>query len=127
MKTHRLVRVESYELSLQFPREQDGNFNRGYSVHSLQAMKEYESRIKADAVKNSKDWFGKAKMSDAVVDALFTPMLKYPKDKNTGESRTLTRTPTLRVKIPYYDSTLSRLRFTILISKMIFPRSGRPF
>ena len=115
--------VESYELSLQFPREQDGNFNQDTQAF-LEAMKEYESRIKADAVKNSKDWFGKAKMSDAVVDALFTPMLKYPKDKNTGEPDT-TRTPTLRVKIPYYDSQF-KVEIYNLDKEMIFPNPDDP-
>jgi hypothetical protein len=51
--------VESYDLSLQFPREQDANYNEDTTTF-LQSMKEYEARIKADAVKNSKDWFGKA-------------------------------------------------------------------
>ena len=50
--------VESYDLSLQFPREQDANYNEDTSAF-LQSMKDYEARIKADAVKNSKDWFGK--------------------------------------------------------------------
>lgn len=115
--------VESYELSLQFPREQDGNFNEDTQAF-LHTMKEYESRIKADAVKNSKDWFGKAKMSDAVVDALFTPMLKYPKDKSTGEPDT-TRLPTLRVKIPYYDSQF-KVEIYNLDKEMIFPNPDDP-
>lgn len=116
-------RVESYDLSLQFPRDQDSNFNEDTSAF-LQSMKEYEARIKADAVKNSKDWFGKPKMSDAVVDALFTPMLKYPKDKETGEPD-LTRTPTLRIKLPYYDDTF-KVEIYDLDRKMIFPDPQRP-
>ena len=48
-------------------------------------MQAFEDAIKAEAVKNSKDWFGKASMSPEVVDALWTPMLKYPKNKETGE------------------------------------------
>jgi hypothetical protein len=115
--------VESYDLSLQFPREQDANYNEDTSAF-LQSMKDYEARIKADAVKNSKDWFGKAKMSDAVVDALFTPMLKYPKDKETGEPD-LTRTPTLRIKIPYYDETF-KVEIYDLDRNMIFPNPNRP-
>lgn len=115
--------VESYELSLQFPREQDGNFNEDTQAF-LQAMKDYESRIKTDAVANSKDWFGKAKMSDAVVDALFTPMLKYPKDKNTGEPDT-TRTPSLRIKVPYYDSQF-KVEIYNLEKQMIFPNPDAP-
>lgn len=115
--------VESYELSLQFPREQDGNYNEDTQAF-LQSMKDYEARIKADAVANSKDWFGKAKMSDAVVDALFTPMLKYPKDKNTGEPDT-TRTPSLRIKVPYYDSQF-KVEIYNLEKQMIFPNPDEP-
>lgn len=116
-------KIESYELSLQFPREQDGNFNEDTQAF-FQSMKDYEARIKADAVANSKDWFGKAKMSDAVVDALFTPMLKYPKDKNTGEPDT-TRTPTLRIKLPYYDSQF-KVEIYNLDKQMIFPNPDDP-
>ena len=116
-------RVESYDLSLQFPREQDANYNEDTSAF-LQAMKDYEARIKADAVANSKDWFGKAKMSDAVVDALFTPMLKYPKDKETGEPD-LSRTPTLRIKVPYYEDTF-KMEIYDLNRNMIFPDPQKP-
>lgn len=116
-------KIESYELSLQFPREQDGNFNEDTQAF-FQSMKDYEARIKADAVANSKDWFGKAKMSEAVVDALFTPMLKYPKDKNTGEPDT-TRTPTLRIKLPYYDSQF-KVEIYNLDKQMIFPNPDDP-
>lgn len=116
-------RVESYDLSLQFPREQDANYNEDTSAF-LQAMKDYEARIKADAVANSKDWFGKAKMSDAVVDALFTPMLKYPKDKETGEPD-LSRSPTLRIKVPYYEDTF-KMEIYDLNRNMIFPDPQKP-
>jgi hypothetical protein len=115
--------IESYELSIQFPREQDGNYNKD-TLAFLKSMKEYESRIKADAIKNSKDWFGKSTMNPAVVDALFTPMLKYPKDKSTGEPDT-TREPTLRIKVPYYDETF-RVEIYNLDRKMIFPNADKP-
>ena len=116
-------RVESYDLSLQFPREQDGNFNEDTQAF-LQSMKDYEERIKNDAVANSKDWFGKSKMSKEVVNALFTPMLKYPKDKDTGEFD-YTRTPTLRIKVPYYDDTF-RVEIYNLDEEMIFPNPEQP-
>jgi len=115
--------VESYELALQFPRQQDGNYNND-TASFLKSMKEYESRIKADAIKNSKDWFGKSSMNPAVVDALFTPMLKYPKDKSTGEPDT-TREPTLRIKVPYYDNTF-KVEIYNLDRKMIFPNADEP-
>jgi len=65
-------------------------------------MIEFENKIKADAITNAKEWFGKTKMSEDAIDALWTPMLKYPKDKNSGESDT-SRAPTLKVKIPYWE------------------------
>ena len=68
----------------------------------LDSMKAFEQKIKDDALKNSKEWFGKSKMSAEVLDALFTPMLKYPKDKDTGEAD-YDRAPTLRVKIPFWE------------------------
>lgn len=115
--------VESYDLSLQFPREQDGNFNEDTQAF-LQSMKDYEDRIKADAIKHSKDWFGKASMAPAVVDALFTPMLKYPKDKETGEPDH-TRSPSLRIKVPFYDSTF-KVEIYNLDREMIFPDASQP-
>jgi hypothetical protein len=89
----------SFELSLQFPNaeypDRDGEV-------FLEKMKEFEAKVKADAVTNAKDWFGKPKMSAEVVDALWTPMLKYPKNKESGEFD-YARAPTLRVKVPYWD------------------------
>lgn len=115
--------IESYDLSLQFPRDQDANSNEDTKAF-LDTMIAYETRIKADAIKNSKDWFGKASMSSAVVEALFTPMLKYPKDPSTGEPDT-SRLPTLRVKIPFYDETF-KVEIYDLDRNMIFPNPSDP-
>ena len=62
----------------------------------------FEQKIKDDALTYSKDWFGKAHKSADVVDALWTPMLKYSKNKATGEFD-LTKAPTLRVKITQWE------------------------
>ena len=59
-------------------------------------------KIKSDAVKFKKEWLNKSKMTADVVDALWTPMLRYPKNQDTGEPDT-TRPPTLRVKLPYWQ------------------------
>ena len=45
-------------------------------------------------------------MSAEVVDALWTPMVRYPKDKETGEIDT-TRAPSLRVKLGYWDDSFN--------------------
>ena len=92
---------KSYELSLQFPREQDSNFSNDTKLF-LKNLIDFENKIKADAISNSKDWMNKTKLSEEVVDALWTPMLKYPKDQETGDFD-FSRPPTLRVKIPYYE------------------------
>jgi len=65
-------------------------------------MVDLEAKIKADALTNSKDWFGKVHSSPDVIDALYTPMLKYSKDKLTGNPD-LTKAPTLRVKLPLWE------------------------
>jgi hypothetical protein len=65
-------------------------------------MQSLEAKVKADALANSKDWFGKQHTSPDVIDALYTPMLKYSKDKLTGNPD-LTKSPTLRVKLPLWE------------------------
>ena len=90
---------EKFEVSLQFPTEE-------YDTDELRAfrqnMVEFENKIKADALVNSKLWFGKQHTSPEVLEALWTPVLKYTKDKSTGEPDK-TKSPTLRVKVPYYE------------------------
>jgi len=89
----------TYDMALQFPSEE---YAKTETTNFLNNMIEFENRIKADAIANSKDWFGKAKMSEDTVDALWTPMLKYPKNKDTGE-HDYTRSPTLMVKVPFWE------------------------
>jgi len=96
---------KSYDLSLQFPRDQDSNFSNDTKLF-LKNLSDFENKIKADAIANSKEWMNKTKLSEEVVDALWTPMLKYPKNQETGDFD-YSRAPTLRVKIPYYDEKFS--------------------
>ena len=90
----------SYDLSLQFP---NSEYPDPEGEMFLEKLKEFEAKVKVDAVTNSKEWFNKPKMTAEVVDALFTPMLKYPKNKDTQE-HDYTRAPTLRVKVPYWEN-----------------------
>jgi hypothetical protein len=55
------------------------------------------------AFKNHKDWFKKSFPSKEVVEALYTPMIKYAKDKETGEI-TDTYPPTFKFKLPYTNN-----------------------
>lgn len=97
---------KTFDMSLQFPREQDSNYSEE-TVSFMKNLQALESKIKADAVSNGKEWFNKSKMTPEVVDALWSPMLKYPKDPNTDEPD-MTRSPTLRVKLDYYDGKFSK-------------------
>jgi hypothetical protein len=88
-----------FEMSLQFPTEE---YKTDDTSAFLRNMIEFEQKIKDDALTYSKDWFGKTHKSADVVDALWTPMLKYSKNKATGEYD-LTKAPTLRVKITQWE------------------------
>lgn len=109
---------KSYDMSLQFPRDQDVNANADTDAF-LKNMMAYEAQIRADAQKYSKDWFGKSSMSAEVIDALFTPMLKYPKDQSTGEPD-LNRKPTLRIKLPFWEGSF-KIEIYNLDRQQIFP------
>ena len=88
-----------YDLSLQFP---NANYPDEAGEAFLQKMIKFEQKIKTDAITNSREWFDKPRMSTDVVEALWSPMLKYPKNKNTREID-YTMAPTFRIKIPYWD------------------------
>lgn len=90
----------SYDFSLQFPRDE---FADESSKTLLKMLQDFEDKIKNDASKNAREWFGKASMSSEVIDALWSPMLKYPKDQATGEPDK-TRSPTLKVKLPVWEN-----------------------
>jgi hypothetical protein len=108
----------TYDMSLQFPRDNDANDspqNRDF-LANLAAL---EEKIKNDALTHGREWFGKAHKNREVIDALWSPMLKYPKDKETGEPDT-TRAPSIRVKLPYWDGNFKMEIFNIN-REMLFP------
>ena len=68
-------------------------------TEKFQALEDW---VVAQCVSHGKDWFGKATMSEDVVRALFYPILKYPKDKVSGEPDT-SRDPSVKLKVPYWE------------------------
>lgn len=93
----------TYDMSLQFPKDE---YNTEILTKFLENMKAFEAKLKADAITNSKDWMNKAKLTAEVCDALWTPMLKYPKFPEGHEMAgdyDYSRPPTLRVKVPYWE------------------------
>lgn len=90
----------SYDMALQFPSEE---YQTADSKAFLEAMVAFEKKLKADALVNSKDWFAKPKMTPDAIDALFTPVLKYPVDKTTCE-KDASRAPTMKIKVPFWNN-----------------------
>jgi hypothetical protein len=84
-------------------------------------MKKLDTYIKEQACLNSKAWFGKVQSAE-VVDAFWTPILKYPKDKSTGEPDH-SKSPTLRVKIPFWDGQFKCEIYNVQ-RELIFPKAG---
>jgi hypothetical protein len=112
----------TYKMALAFPRQDYANADTDLF---LKRMIELESKIKEDATKNSMEWFNKPKdkMPAQVVDALFNPMLKWPKDPLTGD-RDMTKTPTLDIKLENYDGFNCELYD--VNSDMLFPDKTNP-
>jgi hypothetical protein len=95
---------KSYDLALQFPND---DYNNPECAAFLKNMQDLEMRIKNDAITNCKEWLNKPKMSPDAVDALWSSMLKYPKDKATEEPDK-SRAPSLKVKIPYWEGVFDK-------------------
>ena len=113
---------QSYDLTITFPsKEYENEDTRNF----LKNLKDLEDLIKLKALENSKDWFGKPKMSAEVLDALFTPMVRYSKNKETGEVD-LTKPPGLRIKITYYDGQFKNVEVFDTERKMIDPGTDQP-
>ena len=112
----------SYDLALQFPNE---GFETPATKKFLENMSAFEKKIKEDAITNSKEWFSKPKMTSDAVDALWTPILKYPKNKDTLEAD-LTRAPTIKVKLPFWEGTWKDLELYDTDMRPVFPDSMNP-
>jgi len=109
----------SYELSLQFP---NSDYPDAEGESFLEKLKTFEDKIKADAITYSKEWFNKPKMTAEVVDALWTPMLKYPKNKETQDFD-YTKAPVLRVKVPYWEGEW-KIELYDMEEKQIWPSNN---
>jgi hypothetical protein len=90
---------ETFDMSLQFPRK---DYSTPETDLLLSKFQDLENYIKSEAIKNSMAWFNKKTMTPEVIEALWTPLLKYSKDPQTGEAD-MTKAPTLKVKLPYWD------------------------
>ena len=110
----------SYDMALQFPSEE---YQSADSKAFLEAMVAFEKKLKADALVNSKDWFAKPKMTPDAVEALFTPVLKYPVDKTTCE-KDASRAPTMKIKVPYWNNKWEGVEVYDADKVSLFPSSN---
>jgi len=108
---------KSYDMALQFPNDE---YNNPDCIQFLKNMQEFETRVKEDAITNSKEWLNKNKITSDAVDALWTPMLRYPKDKETGDFD-YSRAPTLKVKVPFWDGEYKNVELYDDEKKQLFP------
>jgi hypothetical protein len=106
----------SYDMAIQFPREE---FATNETRELLAMMADLEEKAVNDAFANSRDWFGKKYSSLEVVKEFWTPILKYPKNKEDGSYDT-TRPPTLKVKLAFWDGQ-AKFDLFDLRSNQIFP------
>ena len=86
-----------YTMSLQFPNSEYPNADAEAFLKSMRAL---ESKIKADALTYSKEWFGKTITSSDVMDEKFNVMLRHPKKEKGSAEPDYTKAPTLTIKIP---------------------------
>jgi hypothetical protein len=86
-----------FTMSLQFPNK---DFPNADCESFLTSMRALESKIKADALTYSKEWFGKEIKSSDVMDEKFNVMLRHPKKEKGSAELDYNKPPTLTVKIP---------------------------
>jgi len=114
----------SYDMSLQFPNE---DYSTDNTTQFLKNLTQLETFIKNSAMENSKDWFNKPKMTEEVIEALYTPMIKYPKcpqgHPNQGEIDT-SRAPCVRVKISCWNDNGFDAEVYDTNQKMLFPNEN---
>lgn len=110
----------SYDLSVVFQN------SKSLVVRSFcEKLKTLEKLILEYAANNSKSWFGKSKLSIEVAEAMMYSILKYPKNKDTGEPD-YTRDPNLKIKLPYWEGRFN-LELYDMKSQPIFipPKDGK--
>jgi Family of unknown function (DUF5871) len=90
---------DKYSLDLSF-KGKEGRPNLNTFFEKMAAL---DKKLVQDGVDNSMTWLKKKYNSVDVVEALYTPMVKYAKDKTTGEI-TDKYPPTFKLKIPFVNS-----------------------
>lgn len=72
----------------------------------FELLETLDTKFVQDAMENSTNWLKKKYNSTEVVQALYTPLVKHAKDKETGEI-TDKYPPTFRITLPYKDGSFT--------------------
>ena len=89
-----------WTLSLQFPSSEYSNADAEAFLRSMRAL---ERQVKEDAMKYSKEWFGKEIKSMEVIEEKFNVMLRHPKISKGSSVMDESKPPTMTVKIPQWS------------------------
>lgn len=89
---------DKYTLELSFKNRETNKAQQNF----FEFLKQFDQRFIEEGFNNSTLWFKKKYNTKDVVEALYTHMLKFPKDKETGEI-TDKYPPTFRVNLPQKD------------------------
>jgi hypothetical protein len=98
---------DKYSLDLSF----EGRESREGVQAFFDTLQSIDKRLVIDAMENSQAWFKKKYASVEVVEALFSPTVRYSKDRETGEV-TQRYAPTVKMTLPFKDG------------KFLFPSFG---
>ena len=93
LNTYKDDTAESHSLELSFKNKEEREILQKFFA----ILEDIDKKILDGAVQNSQSWFRKTANRE-VIEALFTPTIKYPKDKETGEIITK-YPPTFRMKL----------------------------
>jgi hypothetical protein len=74
--------------------------------HFYDLLSGLDKKFVEDGVTNSMSWFKKKYSATNVVEAIYTPMVKYARDKETGEI-TDKYPPSFRLNIPFRDGKIA--------------------
>ena len=91
-----------------YPDEDGGKYDCRVSLNGesgdmlafIEMMRNMDELIKGIAKKNSKEWFGKANISDEILDEKYVPIVRDYKDPETGE-KTGKYAPTFGFKVKH--------------------------
>jgi hypothetical protein len=105
----------TYDMTLQLDKSDS-------SMTFIQNLLALEAYILEEAFKNSKKWFGK-QMSMEVLREFWSPFLRFPKIKDTGDVDT-SKSPTLRLKLSYFEGSFKYVEVYNTQNQLIFPKSN---